>query len=83
MEPEEVYAKMDYEGGFWELIAHSGTDFLKGTPFEGKIALIEEAHDFARVIAAYFESISEDSEEDYDEYDCSDYDDEEEEDEVE
>lgn len=70
MEPEEVYEKMDYEGGFWELVAHSGTDFLKGTPFEGKIALIEEAAELAREAQDYFESIAEDEEEydyDYDE----------------
>lgn len=60
MEPEEVFEKMDYEGGFWELVSHSGTDFLKGTEFEDKIPVIQEAYSLARIISTYFESISED-----------------------
>lgn len=66
MEPEDVYEKMDYEGGFWELVSHSGTDFLKGTPFEDKITLIEEAAQLADAISDYFESLSEEDEEDWD-----------------
>ena len=58
MKPTEVYAKMDWEGGFWELVQHSGTGFLVGTPYEDKIDLIRQAANLAFEISNYFEDIA-------------------------
>lgn len=54
-EAAERYNKMDWEGGFWDYWAHSGSSILDGTPFEIHADLLREADKIAQDFADWLE----------------------------
>lgn len=64
-EARDRYDKMDYEGGFWEYVAHSGTSILDGTPFEAHKAMIVAAEDVARRYEQWLDEHSEDADDEF------------------
>lgn len=52
---QALYAKIDWEGGFWEAFEHSGSGLLDGTPFEEYQEIFIEAKRLAKEYISWIE----------------------------